>query len=74
MFDLRRITLHCLEKRLSKHKMTAFSKIFGGQSPFGPPDYAYTNNKQVIFKYSMPLVFEASSMKPSFFGALFLNS
>jgi len=24
MFDFRRITLFCLEKRLSKHKMTAF--------------------------------------------------
>jgi len=25
MFDFRRITLFCLEKRLSKHKMTIFS-------------------------------------------------
>jgi len=25
MFDIRRITLFCLEKRLSKHKMTIFS-------------------------------------------------
>jgi len=26
MFDFRRITLFCLEKRLSKHKVTIFSK------------------------------------------------
>jgi len=30
MFDFRRITLFCLEKRLSKHKMTIFSKNLGG--------------------------------------------
>ena len=30
MFDFRRITLFCLEKRLSKHKMTIFSKNFWG--------------------------------------------
>jgi len=29
MFDFRRITLFCLEKRLSKHKMTIFSKHLG---------------------------------------------
>jgi len=29
MFDFRRITLFCLEKRLSKHKMTIFSKNVG---------------------------------------------
>jgi len=28
MFDFRRITLFCFEKRLTKHKMTLFSKIF----------------------------------------------
>jgi len=37
MFDFRRITLFCLEKRLSKHKMTIFSKIFGGPRPLSPP-------------------------------------
>jgi len=41
MFDYRRITLFCLEKRFSKHKMTIFSKNFGGHGPFGPPGYAY---------------------------------
>jgi len=35
MFDFRRITLFCLEKRLSKHKMTLFSKNLGGHGPFG---------------------------------------
>ena len=29
MFDFRRMTLFCLEKRLSKHKMTIFSKTLG---------------------------------------------
>jgi len=37
MFDFRRITLFCLEKRLSKHKITIFSKNFGGSWPFCPP-------------------------------------
>ena len=37
MFDFRRITLFCLEKRLSKHKMTIFSKNLGGHGPFSPP-------------------------------------
>ena len=36
MFDFRRITLFCLEKRLSKHKMTIFSKNLGGMAPFPP--------------------------------------
>ena len=34
MFDMTRITLFCLEKRLSKHKMTIFSKNLGGHGPF----------------------------------------
>ena len=37
MLDFRRITLFCLEKRLSKHKMTMFSKHFGGPSLLCPP-------------------------------------
>jgi len=42
MFDFRRITLFCLEKRLLKHKMTMFSKNFGGAWPLlPPPGYAY---------------------------------
>jgi len=36
MFDFRRITLFCLEKRLSKHKITIFSKIWGGMAPLTP--------------------------------------
>jgi len=45
MFDFRRITLFCLEKRLSKHKMAVFSKNFlGGHGPFGPPGYDYGSN------------------------------
>jgi len=41
ILDFRRITLFWLEKRLSKHKMTIFSKNLGGNGPFGPPGYAY---------------------------------
>jgi len=38
MYDFRRITLFCLEKRLSKHKMTIFFKnVGGGHGPFGHP-------------------------------------
>jgi len=36
MFDFGRITLFCLEKRLSKHKMTIFSKNLGGMAPLAP--------------------------------------
>jgi len=37
MLDFRRITLFCLEKRLSKHKITTFSKNFGWcHGPSGP--------------------------------------
>jgi len=37
MFDFRQITLFSLEKRLSKHKMTAVSKNFWGAWPLSPP-------------------------------------
>jgi len=38
MFNCRRITLFCLVKRLSKHKMTIFSKILGGgMAPLASP-------------------------------------
>jgi len=36
MVDFRRITLFCLEKHLSKHKMAIFSKNFGGMAPLSP--------------------------------------
>jgi len=37
MFDFRRITLFCIEKRLSKHKMAIFSYTFlGGMVPLPP--------------------------------------
>ena len=38
MFDFQRIALFCLEKCLSRHNMTIFSKNLGGHGPFG---YAY---------------------------------
>ena len=36
MFDFRQITLFSLEKRLSKHKMTIFSKNLGEHGLFRP--------------------------------------
>jgi len=44
MFDLRRMTQFCLEKRLSKHKMTMFSKNFGAWPLWPLPGYAYGCN------------------------------
>jgi len=42
MFDFRRITLFCLEKCLSKHKMTVFSENLGvAMVPLDPRGYAY---------------------------------
>jgi len=41
MFDFSRITLFCLEKRLSKHKRTIFSKNLGAMVHLAPPGYAY---------------------------------
>jgi len=44
MFYFRRITLFCMEKRLSKHKMTISKKNLGeAMAPFAPPDYAYAS-------------------------------
>jgi len=40
MYDFRRITLFCLENRLSKQKMTIFQKFWGGMVPL-PPGNAY---------------------------------
>jgi len=49
MFDFRRITLFCLEKRLSKHKIATFSKYLGrAMASLVPPGYAYDNH----YKYS----------------------
>jgi len=41
MFDFRRITLFSLEKCLSKHKMTIFSKNLGVMAPLASPGYPY---------------------------------
>jgi len=52
MCDFKRITLFCLENRLSKHKMTIFSKnLRGGMAPLPHPGYAYgaaSSNKNFI--------------------------
>ena len=50
MIDFRRITLFCLEKRLSKHKMTIFlRKTLEGIAPLPPPpgyaDVVVTGNE-----------------------------
>jgi len=43
MLDFWRITLFCLEERLSRHKMTMFFEIFwGGMAALAPPAYAYS--------------------------------
>ena len=45
MFDFRPITVFCLEKRLSMHKMTIFStNLAGAAAPLLPPGYAYDGN------------------------------
>jgi len=42
MFDFRRITLLCFEKRVSKHKMTIFFITLGAvMVPLPLPGYAY---------------------------------
>ena len=43
MFDFRRITLFCLEKRLSKHKITIYSKKLGDMVSLATPGYAYVS-------------------------------
>jgi len=49
MLDFRRIALFCLEKRLSKHKMTIFSKNLGGPWPLlPPPGYVYALRRSCL--------------------------
>jgi len=53
MFDFRRITLFCLEKRLSKHKMTVFSENFGGgMDSLPPPGYDYVSIGRVCVQFT----------------------
>jgi len=45
------MTLFCLEKRFSKHKLTIFSKNFGGAWPlWPPPGYAYVRQYMSVAK------------------------
>jgi len=48
MFDFRRITLFSLEKCLSKHKMTIFSKTLRGAMTLWPPT-GYTYERSSCF-------------------------
>jgi len=41
MVDFSRITLFCLEKRVSKHTITIFLKIRRGMAPLASLGYAY---------------------------------
>jgi len=55
IFDIRRITLFCLENRLSKHKMNMFFKNLGGHGPLAPPGYVYVRDhldSQLFFSFS----------------------
>ena len=51
MFDFRRIALFCCEKRLSRHKMTIFSRNFGGAWPLWLSlgyAYDYTAERTIV--------------------------
>jgi len=56
MFNFRRKTLFCLEKRLSKHKMTIFSKNLGLWPIWPPPGYAYALAPPLGNFLRMPLI------------------
>jgi len=51
--DFRRIALFCLEKRLSKLKMTIFSENFGGH---GPPGYAFVTGINLLRCFSQRIL------------------
>jgi len=59
MFDFRQITPFCLEKRLSKHKMTIFSKNVGGaMAPLAPPGCAYESQCLYLARVCYPKFFQ----------------
>jgi len=49
MYDFRRITLFCLEKRILMRKMTIFSKILGGPWLLCPIGYDYETHIECIY-------------------------
>ena len=53
MFNFRRITLFCLEKRLSKHKWLYFLKILGGMAPLVPLATPITQGKYFMIVFSV---------------------
>ena len=74
MFDFWRITLFCLERRLSKHKMTVFQKFGAGHGPFAPsplsgyvyvPIWLFSRRKRSVFRLKLLIVKTARlQMKP----------
>jgi len=55
MFDFRRITLFCLENRLSKHKMTIFS-INLGPCTLCPPPWLRLCQAVQLFRLTLFLI------------------
>jgi len=51
MFDFRRITLYCLEKRFSFHKMTVCSKNLEGRAPLVGLSYAYVTGHGPVGRF-----------------------
>jgi len=66
MFAFRRITLFCLEKRLSKHKMTMFSKNFGGACPpLATPMSLHSNPVMICSSSKDPVMLYSKKLKPA---------
>jgi len=53
MCDFRRITLLCLENRLSKHRTTIFFKNVGGHGPSDPAGYAYASSALLAADFTL---------------------
>jgi len=72
IFDFRQITLFCLKKRLSKQKMTIFSKNLGAVAPLASPGYAYRSmdviNVSLLISMMLSLVLHEMQIK-SFWSA-----
>jgi len=79
MFNFRRITLFCLEKRFSKHKMAIFSKNWGGHGSIGlaPPLENFLRTPLIPHQSCMTqclIFFALISYYPIVFGLMFTSS